>query len=304
MRDNSSPKVVYSPFPRIPHRPWATVLPRITPDSSRLLIFCSIGLLGGIFGGLLGIGGGSVIAPLLLLVTRLRPAQVAGTTLATVLVISMVGSGAYASLGNLNLELAWPIAAGSVAGSVLGSLMAKRVSMGLMLLMFLTIIPYFALKEFWPSMASPALGANLLSLGALGFGTGILSGMLGISGASLVVPSLVGFFFLDHHAAQGIAMGVALADSLAGAVTHAKARNVQWSLLAYLVVPAALAAVGGALLSDALPGSVLRYLFGVFLVIIWALMLLRSMKHIRARDKVHPVSRPPREPARGVTKDE
>ena len=172
MRDNSSPKVVYSPFPRIPHRPWATVLPRITPDSSRLLIFCSIGLLGGIFGGLLGIGGGSVIAPLLLLVTRLRPAQVAGTTLATVLVISMVGSGAYASLGNLNLELAWPIAAGSVAGSVLGSLMAKRVSMGLMLLMFLTIIPYFALKEFWPSMGVPGAGRQSPLLGGPGIRDG------------------------------------------------------------------------------------------------------------------------------------
>ena len=66
-----------------------------------------IGLLGGMAGGLLGIGGGSVVAPLLLIATTLRPAQVAGTTLATVLVISAVGSGAYASLGHLDMGLAW-----------------------------------------------------------------------------------------------------------------------------------------------------------------------------------------------------
>ena len=39
----------------------------------------------------------------------LRPAQVSGTTLAAVFVTSAVGSGAYASLGHLNIGIAWPI---------------------------------------------------------------------------------------------------------------------------------------------------------------------------------------------------
>ena len=69
-----------------------------------VLVFCVIGLLGGAFGGLLGIGGGSAIAPLLLILTHLRPSQVAGTTLGTVFVVSAVGSIAYLSLGHLNLN--------------------------------------------------------------------------------------------------------------------------------------------------------------------------------------------------------
>ena len=145
-------------------------------------------------GGLLGIGGGSVIAPLLLLTGRLRPAQISGTTLATVFLISMVGSGAYASLGHLNLALAWPIATGSVIGAVVGALMAKRLSMRLMILMFLVILPYFAAKELWPSFAAPVISTGFVTLGILGFATGLFSGFLGISGASLIVPSLVGFF--------------------------------------------------------------------------------------------------------------
>ena len=56
------------------------------------------------------------------------------------------------------------------------------------------------------------LHGRVVPLVLLGLGTGILSGLLGISGASLLVPSLVGFFLIDHHAAQGIAMSVALAD--------------------------------------------------------------------------------------------
>jgi uncharacterized membrane protein YfcA len=219
-----------------------------------------------------------VIAPLLLVTGGLRPAQVSGTTLATVLLISIVGSGVYASLGHLNLGMAWPIAAGSVAGSVIGALMARRLSIGLMLACFLLILPYFVLKEMFPTLAAPALPPSYGMLVVLGFSTGLLSGLLGISGASLVVPSLVAFFLIDHHAAQGIAMSVALADSVAGSLTHARGKNVNYRAVLHMAVPAVAAAVGGALLSSVLPSSVLRDLFVLFMVAIWGILLVRMIK--------------------------
>ena len=214
--------------------PSFTSAPRRLPSLSTA-VFCLIGLVGGGYGGLLGIGGGSAIAPLLLIFASLRPSQVSGTTLATVLVISEVGSGTYASLGHLNFGVAWPIAVGSIIGSVSGALASGRLSLRIMVLMFMVILPYFAVKELWPSFAAPIIAPHLIALGALGLGTGFLSGLLGISGASLVVPSLVGFFLIDHHAAQGIAMGVALADSAAGVATHARARNIDYRVLPSLV---------------------------------------------------------------------
>lgn len=247
----------------------------ISPGRS---VFHLIGLIGGLIGGLLGIGGGSAIAPLLLLNGKLRPAQVSGTTLATVLLISLVGSGAYASLGHLNLGLAWPIAMGSVAGAVTGALVARRLSMGLMLGLFIVILPYFAVKELWPSVAAPVMSTSLVWLIALGMGTGFLSGLLGIGGASLVVPSLVGFFLLDHHAAQGIAITVALADSSAGALTHARAGNINYRVLMYMSIPAVLAALAGAFLSNSLPDPALRYLFVIFMAAVFATLLCRCIK--------------------------
>ena len=259
---------------------------RNRPNALGTHIFWPIGLIGGMFGGVLGIGGGSAIAPLLLVTGRLRPAEVSGTTLAVVVLISTVGSGAYASLGHLNLGLAWPIAVGSVAGSVLGALAAKRLSMRTMVGMFLLILPYFAIKQFWPGLLAPSLAASTVSLGILGLGAGVFSGLLGLSGASLVVPSLVGFFLIDQHSAQGIAISVALVDSIAGAVTHARADNVNYRAVARLAVSAVLAAVAGALLSDLLSVSMLRNLFGIFMLGIWAIMLLRWMKGpMRTRPK-------------------
>ena len=123
-----------------------TVLHAVVPTTPRPRLLWSLGSVGGLFGGLLGIGGGSAIAPLLLLVGALRPAQVSGTTLASVLFISSVGSVAYGSLGHLNIGIALPIALGSVLGSVIGALTARRLSMRLMLGLFLFLLPYFAIK--------------------------------------------------------------------------------------------------------------------------------------------------------------
>ena len=225
-----------------------------------------IGLCGGLFGGLLGIGGGSAIAPLLLATGRLRPAQVAGTTLATVFLISAVGSGAYASLGGFDLGLVWPIAAGAIAGSTLGALSSRRLSARVMLLMFLLILPYFAVKEFFPGVDAPFIGTGLVPLALLG---------LGISGASLIVPSLVAFFLIDHHAAQGVAISVALADSAAGGITHARFGHIDYRAVMYMAGPAIIAALTGALLSNLLSADTLRVIFGVFLTVLSLVLLAR-----------------------------
>ena len=236
------------------------------------LAYSAVGAAGGSFGGLLGIGGGSAIAPLLLVMGRMRPAQVAGTTLTAVLLVSAVGSGAYASLGHVDLGMALPIAGGSVTGAVLGAISARRLSFMLMAGLFLAILPYFALKEFFPSLASPVIAGTVFALVLLGLVTGFTSGLLGIGGASLVVPSLVGFFLIDHVAAQGVAMTVAFADSAAGAATHARGRNVNYRVLLYLAPAAAAAALGGAIVSHHLSPGVLRLLFGSFVTVIWLIM--------------------------------
>ena len=258
----------------------------------RLSVFHGVGFAGGLSGGLLGIGGGSVIAPLLLVTGGLRPAQISGTTLATVLLISMVGAGAYASLGHLNLATAWPIAMGSVAGSVVGALLARRLSLRLMLVCFMVVLPYFVLKELFPSMAAPSLSPSYTVLVALGFSTGLFSGLLGISGASLVVPSLVAFFLIDHHAAQGIAISVALADSAAGAATHARGKNICYRVVLAMAVPAVAAAVMGALISNSLPEEVLRYLFVIFMTAVWGTLLLRLISWYRLNRQLSAGSSP------------
>ena len=222
--------------------------------SLRSNILWPIGFIGGLFGGLLGIGGGSAVAPLLLLSGKLRPAQISGTALTPVLVIAAVGPTAYATFGHVDLKFAWRIAMGSAIGSVLGALLARRLSMPLMTGIFLLLMPYFAIKELWPSLAAPAIVASAMSLATLGLASGVLSSPPGISAAGLVVPSLVAFFLIDHVAARGVAISVALNDSMAGVIAHWRTGNVDY---------------------DVFRRQAPLALIGAFLVMVWLVTLSR-----------------------------
>mmetsp|Transcript_19202 Transcript_19202/g.48847 ORF Transcript_19202/g.48847 Transcript_19202/m.48847 type:complete len:453 (-) Transcript_19202:221-1579(-) len=86
-----------------------------------------LAVLGGVAGfasGLLGIGGGTIVTPLMALVTGLPQTSVVGTSLAAMVVPSCVALAQHARLGNVD----WLMAASLVAGSACGSFMGSQVA--------------------------------------------------------------------------------------------------------------------------------------------------------------------------------
>jgi uncharacterized membrane protein YfcA len=83
---------------------------------------------GGLASGLLGIGGGALIVPIMALVL-LMPIHVAvATSMFTMILTSLSGVAQHYALGNVNLEFALLIAVGSVLGAQLGAYTSKKVS--------------------------------------------------------------------------------------------------------------------------------------------------------------------------------
>lgn len=79
------------------------------------------GILVGSLGGLVGIGGGVVLVPLLLYVYGLGMHLAAGTSLSIVLPLSLAGAISHFQRGNVDLRLTLLIGIGGIIGSVLGS---------------------------------------------------------------------------------------------------------------------------------------------------------------------------------------
>jgi uncharacterized membrane protein YfcA len=109
----------------------------------------------------------------------------------------------------------------------------------------------------------------------LGLLVGVLSGIVGLGGGIMIVPSLVFFFHMSQHKAQGTSLAALLAP--AGALAfweYYKAGNVD--LKAGLLIAAGFLVGGyfGGLWAQHLPEIALRRVFGTLLAIIGIRLLL------------------------------
>lgn len=94
------------------------------------------GVLTGLFSGLLGIGGGAVMIPIMSSVWKVPQHTVIGTSLAVTLPTALVGSLMYQQQGNLDLMLALKITLGSIFGAYIGSTLACRLPAATLQILF------------------------------------------------------------------------------------------------------------------------------------------------------------------------
>jgi uncharacterized membrane protein YfcA len=96
--------------------------------SSRLLRLAAIATAAGVFSGLFGIGGGTVIVPLLVLWMGYGEREATGTSLAAIVVIAGIGAALHGLYGNVDPLKALIVGGPAVAGVVAGTAVQQRVS--------------------------------------------------------------------------------------------------------------------------------------------------------------------------------
>jgi uncharacterized protein len=117
-------------------RPLPDDLPCIrSPASGRLIWTASCsralalsGAIAGLLSGLLGVGGGFVMVPALQRYSDLTMQSVVATSLTVIALISITGVVTSAATGQLNLAIAMPFSAGTLAGMVAGRFTASRLA--------------------------------------------------------------------------------------------------------------------------------------------------------------------------------
>ena len=97
-------------------------------QTPRLVRLAAIGTAAGVFSALFGVGGGTVIVPLLILWLGYGEREATGTSLAAIVLIALLGAIGHGAFGNVDLEKGLLIAAPAVAGVVAGTALQQRVS--------------------------------------------------------------------------------------------------------------------------------------------------------------------------------
>jgi len=172
-------------------------------------VLIATGCVAGVLAGLLGVGGGIIVVPVLFTMLGLididpsvRMHVAVGTSLASIVITSIVSARSHHKRGAVDLSLlkSWGIwifagsiagtlIAGSVSGNVL-SIVFAAVALSVALYMSLTP-PDFRLRDNLPS--GPAGWASGSPIGGL-------SAMMGIGGGTLCVPFFNAFGFPVHRA--------------------------------------------------------------------------------------------------------
>ena len=88
---------------------------------------CAVGLCVGVLKGLLGIGGGVLLMPLLIVVVGLGPRLAVGTSLGVVMLSSVAGTIKHGLLGHVSLMVAMSLLIGSAFGVLIGAHFCQRL---------------------------------------------------------------------------------------------------------------------------------------------------------------------------------
>ena len=99
-----------------------------------------IGLVAGLFSALFGVGGGIVVVPLLILTARFEERPAMATSLAAIVVISLVGAVTYALHGEVKPGAAAVVGLPAVAGAVAGTALQQRLATRTLSLAFAALL--------------------------------------------------------------------------------------------------------------------------------------------------------------------
>lgn len=104
---------------------------------------------------------------------------------------------------------------------------------------------------------------------------GILSGMFGIGGATIIIPALIFLLGSNQHQAQGTAIAAMLPPvGILAALKYYYHGNVVISTALYVSLGFLIGGLIGAFIAQPIPDLILRRLFAVYLIIIAVKMLL------------------------------
>ena len=247
--------------------------------------FIVIGLIAGLLSGLFGVGGGTVIVPLLVLMLSFDQRLAAGTSLAAIVPTASVGVVSYATSGSVAWIPALILAAGAVIGAQIGTRLLPRISQAALRWGFVGFLVVVIVSLFLivPSRAAAfELGwLNGTGLVLVGMGTGVIAGLIGVGGGVIIVPVLRLVFGTSDLEAKGTSLLMMIPTALSGTVGNLRHRNVDLLAAVLIGVAACTTTALGAWLATLIDPFVGNILFAAYLVVIAVQMVIKALRRRR-----------------------
>ena len=267
--------------------------PRDSTMTTILLMYILDGAVAGILAGLLGIGGGVIIVPMLVfcfvrqgIPDALIMHLALGTSLASIMFTAVASFRAHQKRGAVHWDVVRKIVVGIFTGTFLGSCIAAQLSTRFLKGFFVVFLYYVSVQMLTnrkpkPSRQVPGHAAMF----GVGNVIGIVSSLVGIGGGALSVPFMIWRNMSVHHAigtSAAIGFPIAIAGTLGYVVNGLMVQNLPDFSIGYIYLPAlfgivvtsVLTAPLGVRLAHSLPVGRLQRIFAVLLLVVATRMLI------------------------------
>lgn len=258
-----------------------------------ILVYAAFGALAGILAGLLGIGGGLVIVPMLVYAFGWQniPDDVImhlalGTSMASIMFTSISSFMAHNRRGAVHWNIVRRITAGILVGTFLGACIASQLSTTFLKVFFVAFLYYVAVQMILGRKPNPSRelpgAAGMFGVGNI---IGAVSSLVGIGGGTLSVPFMV-WCNVPLHEAIGTSAAIGFPIAIAGTLGYfyngwyysGNLPAYSWGYiylpaLAGIVCASMLTAPLGVRLAHWLPVNGLRRVFALLLILVGTRML-------------------------------
>ncbi len=249
------------------------------------------GLFGGLIGllsGLVGIGGGVLIVPMLLFYYGLDIHTAVSTSILAITLIIASSFTYYAKLRRIRYKLGTFLELSTIPGAITGSYVGYLLSRELLEMLFASVLLASSIKLIHNSLVEDSkeklnkpfkeISKIRLLFGALGsFFAGFVAGSVGISGGSLKTPLLILVLGVPEHVAVATSNYMMFLTTLSALITHMYIGHVDYSLGITLGVGGIIGAQIGGRINVKLNRKIVARVLGLILLLVSVRMLIDSL---------------------------
>lgn len=189
-----------------------------------------MGAIVGFLAGMLGIGGGLIMVPVLVYlfmhqlkvdISLAMPMAIA-TSLSTIIFTGISATRAHYKLGNLNRFVLLYSGLGMAVGAIFGAQLASVIPGELLKKIFAVLVILVVLQMVFGKKSESSHSISKFNLSAIGSSTGLISALMGIGGGAILVPALV-WFRVNMKQAIGCAATSGLIIAVFGSISFIQA---------------------------------------------------------------------------------
>ncbi|MRG85162.1 sulfite exporter TauE/SafE family protein [Salinibacillus xinjiangensis] len=270
------------------------------------IIFILIGFLSAFVGSIAGLGGGVIFVPSILLLAQffpeffdwVSPQALVGMSLLVMIFTGLSSTYTYLKYKRVDLKSGSIFLLASVPGSLFGVWLNRYVEgdsfqlyFGLLML-FITVMFFLRKKEATKPLIQTQRGVKRtfeikdktftysypITLALLiAFVVGLCSGLFGIGGGSLMVPTMILLFGFPPQIAAPTSMFMIFISSSVSSIAHISLGHIIWEYVIFFIPGSWIGGIVGAKVSQRMKGNTIEWILRILIVLIGIRLIWKGL---------------------------